>query len=100
MSRAPIYAFVVPHLAPRARALGYALAVHGSLARDLDLVAVPWTPEAAPAEELVRALMLALGWAEDDQPNGPTEQPHGRRSWSLPLHAGLYVDLSVMPRCP
>lgn len=32
-----------------ARELGYALAVHGSLARDLDIIACPWTETATSA---------------------------------------------------
>jgi len=44
-SRAPIYAACVyPELAELCRDCGYALAVHGSLARDFDLIAIPWVP--------------------------------------------------------
>lgn len=40
---APVYASAMyPDLAKIFHKHGYALAVHGSLARDLDLVAVPW----------------------------------------------------------
>jgi hypothetical protein len=42
-----------------ARSKGYALAVHGSLARDIDLVAVPWVEEAASAAELAEAVRAA-----------------------------------------
>lgn len=42
-NRAPIYAACCyPDLAEIARGCGYALAVHGSLARDFDLIAIPW----------------------------------------------------------
>jgi len=32
------------------RDCGYAIAPHGSLARDLDVIAVPWTEDAVSAE--------------------------------------------------
>lgn len=57
---APAYAALVPLFAAVARPLGYAIAVHGSMRRDLDLVAVPWTDDAAPAENLVEA--IRGGW--------------------------------------
>src|SRR4051812_2987278 len=40
-----------------ARTHGYALAVHGSVNRDIDLIACPWVAEATDAETLYIALM-------------------------------------------
>lgn len=48
-SIAPAYTFLYPILCEAARACGYALAIHGTMQRDLDLVAVPWVDEALPA---------------------------------------------------
>jgi hypothetical protein len=76
---------------------GYALALHGSLAKDLDVLAAPWTAAAVSAEELVRVICEAAGGFVD--PHGPKAQPHGRWSWAIHLGStGGYVDLSVMPR--
>ena len=55
------YALLVPMLAEAVRALGYALAPHGSLCRDLDLVAIPWTENAADPEAVVDAITEAIG---------------------------------------
>lgn len=55
------YLTVLPGLVQVAREHGYALAVHGSLARDLDLIACPWTDDAAPAEYLVETLREKVG---------------------------------------
>jgi hypothetical protein len=41
-----------------ARRHGYALAVHGSLARDIDLVAIPWIVEADEPEILAEAIRM------------------------------------------
>ena len=85
---------------------GYALLMHGSFTRDLDLLAVPWTDRATDAEHLVRRIVLAL----DDlrllvkDPNvtsQATEKPHGRLAWTLVFKTfgdPRFVDLSVMPR--
>jgi hypothetical protein len=89
------YAWAYWWLVPIAKRLGYALALHGSLARDLDIVAVPWTEDAAPPEALVKALAGAFKWEHDKK---PTRKPHGRMAWRILMVGGAYIDLSVMPR--
>ncbi|MGE3840032.1 MAG: hypothetical protein AB7I50_00450 [Vicinamibacterales bacterium] len=103
---------IIEPLRARARELGYALGVHGSLARDIDLIAVPWTDDAVPARELAEALLEkavavnGLAWmhpleaANEWHQNGcqPHGKPHGRHCWSFHLGGGPYIDLSVMPR--
>ena len=47
----PVYAAALyPDLAAICISHGYALAVHGSLARDFDLIAVPWAAQTSPPE--------------------------------------------------
>jgi hypothetical protein len=82
---------------------GYAVAVHGSTTRDLDLIAAPWTPEATSADQLVTKLCEDVPLVEHDQPAfmvaNPEAKPWGRLAWSLAGVAGVqYVDLSVVPR--
>lgn len=102
-----VYALFVHGIARRAREVGYCIAVHGSLARDLDLVAVPWVEEAIPAEELAQLVAMYLGgtietdWGAqpgDFSKRNPQPKPHGRLAYSIQLGGGPYVDLSVMPR--
>lgn len=97
---APLYVMIWEQAVESARAKGYAIAVHGSLNRDLDLVAIPWTDGAASAEELVEAIADGLAWVRDDRPviDGPQEKPHGRKAWTIPFMKNWHVDLSVMPR--
>ena len=99
--RAKYEALIEPFRAV-ARANGYAIAVHGSLARDIDFVAIPWTPGAASADGLVGALLAEIqrvnGHAHQrERDENPTRKPHGRRVWSIHLGGGPYIDLSVMP---
>lgn len=106
---------LIPKLRERAQVLGYALGVHGSLARDIDLIACPWASTAVPAGELAEALRQVAEheceWAfmEDDKDaatpdyffkGSPGAKPHGRLCWSFFLPGGPYIDLSVMPRAP
>jgi hypothetical protein len=52
---APIYAAALyPELSEIARSHGYALAVHGSLARDFDLICVPWAVQISEPKNCVR----------------------------------------------
>lgn len=87
-----------------ARSCGYALAIHGSMARDLDVVAVPWTDEAVSAEDLAAKVAEQFAWVitgDDGEKRlvvGPTKMPHGRLAWSIPLMGHSSIDLSVMPR--
>ncbi len=98
-SPAPLYATILPVLVEAARSRGYALAIHGTLSRDLDLVAVPWVDDAVPAEDLVQAIARLVAWTRDDGllVQGPEPKPHGRRAWTIPLCGDAFVDLSVMP---
>ena len=96
-SLAAAYLHLVPILSEVARDHGYALAVHGTLARDLDVVAVAWTEAACTAEELVAAIHGAVMYRSLQVPLGPEAKPHGRLAWSIPLDGGAFIDLSVVP---
>lgn len=100
-----IYAAMMGLIVDAARPLGYAVAPHGSLARDLDLIAVPWLEDAESAEDLVEAICSAVGGVVapsykmgDGRNRNPAEKPHGRRAWTIILGGGPFIDLSVMPR--
>jgi hypothetical protein len=104
------FAWLYDHLVAVARDKGYALALHGSMVRDLDLIACPWTEEAVSAEELIAALTEAAGGFrydvhDPDQAVGtaregrdPTPKPHGRLAWAIHFYGEPYIDVSVMPR--
>lgn len=108
---APFYAQVLPLIVQIGRAHGYAIAAHGSLATDFDVVAVPWAEKAAPPLNLILAIKADLGafsmseWGDYYFKDcSPTKKPHGRVAYSLHLTNngcnGPYLDVSVMPRLP
>lgn len=108
--KTPPYVAMYPALARAAMDCGYALAVHGSMARDMDLIAVAWVDDAKPVAELVEALRAACdGWIHAPRVSrDPTPKPHGRLAWSIHLGGVLnstegaaYIDLSIIgPRTP
>lgn len=85
---------------------GYALACHGSMNRDFDLIAVPWVEKPSTTTVLAHAIAKSIGAhipsyitpesGKAHVPN-PTIKPHGRECWVIPMGGGPYVDLSVMP---
>jgi len=99
-----------------ARQDGWALAVHGSMSRDLDLIAVPWTDQATDETAFVEAMRASMartlggialiGAGEDGRTPGVKAKPHGRRSWTIhstseqlvETEAGAhpYIDLCVL----
>ena len=99
-----LFDLLIEPLRARARELGYALCVHGSLRRDIDLVAVPWTEDAVTPNQLFEALIEEARRTNDglaflaphEQNEFPRARPHGRRAWSIHLGGGPYIDLSVM----
>jgi hypothetical protein len=79
--------------------LGYALALHGSMHSDMDLIAVAWTEDARPAKELAKAINECIGatvWKDHNLQN-LTKKPHGRVVYSLSIGADWYIDLSIIP---
>ena len=93
---------ILPAIREVARAEGFAVAVHDSLKRDIDLVAVPWTEVAAATkpDDLARAICGAVAGVlgRCHILGGPTQKPHGRIAFTL-IHAGFAgaIDLSIMP---
>lgn len=88
----------LPGIVKVAKEHGYALTVHGSLARDFDFVAVPWVQEAGPAEVLAEAIRAKCGGILDEAGGIFAWKPHGRLAYKFHLGGGPYVDLSIMPR--
>lgn len=98
-----LYGAIYPVMLEAAKGSGYALALHGSLGRDMDVIAVPWTEDAIAPEELVDRIGTATAshwWlGHDGAPHlGPSEHPHGRLVWTIPMLGGAFIDLGVMPR--
>jgi len=96
----------LPAIREAAKECGYAIGLHGSTKRDLDLIAIPWRENVFTKDELANAIMdAACGFR---QPSFQWEEkPSGRVACSIPIcwaqWDGCYdvkslghIDLSVM----
>ena len=77
---------------------GYALAVHGSFVKDMDLIAVPWVDFPSAHETMLQEMYEMIGYdrGKNALPYTSKEnKPHGRTSYTIPTGAGGYVDISI-----
>lgn len=94
-SYAPVYAALYPELAELARKHGYALAIHGSLQRDFDLIAVPWIENPSYPREVIDDITTQF---DINLIGHGTTKLHGRTAWTLSIGFGhCAIDLSFMP---
>jgi len=90
---------IIPAMRYIARSCGYALAVHGSLGVDIDVLLVPWIESAADSDHLIDAIFkLAAQIWPTAVIDGPVSKPQGRVAYSLiPCPgAGPYFDISII----
>lgn len=93
---APVYACIYPQLAELTRQHGYALAIHGSLARDFDLICIPWVDRPEPPQFVVDAITKGFAITQVGEPE---QKKHGRIAYSISLSFGeCAIDLSFMPQ--
>jgi len=98
-----MYLTYFPKLRDIANKHGYALAFHGSVRRDFDLILVPWV------ENADNHLKVLFEWCEfigcvipDKQPYHNKEvKPHNRVAYTIQTGLGGYIDVSVIiPNSP
>ena len=97
---APAYVSMYPVLSEIAREYGYALAIHGTVSSDFDLIAIPWTDKAVAGAMLIRAIAERMQLCFGDfgtLVDGPEAKPHGRLAWTLGIGNGAAIDISVIP---
>jgi len=90
---APVYASAMyPDLARLFIDNGYALSVHGSLARDFDLIAFPWSYKLTSRRTMLKKItkMFAVKII-----GRPEKKPYGRLSYTISVGFGeCAFDLS------
>ncbi|MER8999987.1 hypothetical protein NKJ52_20685 [Mesorhizobium australicum] len=96
-NNAPVYIGAYKELTEIARKHGYAMAVHGSVARDLDLICIPWIDDADDPQAVVDEITSRFAIKETDKP--PRVREHGRIVYTLLVSFGdCFIDLSFTPR--
>ena len=96
----PHESWIEPELPPvnrireLAREVGYAIGVHGTLERDLDLIAAPWTDEAVGNHALMEHIAKGLGARIVDI----ERKPLGRYAATIQMDGYFKaIDISVCP---
>lgn len=105
-----LYAVFFEKLKPVAKEYGYNLCVHGSMNRDMDLIAFPWGGEAKPHLQMVEEFKNLLG-GQFNQVNNEGDigelRPNGswkyiiniwrNKPFSAQTDKQYYVDVNVFP---
>jgi hypothetical protein len=99
-----LYAFYFYEMKEIALKYGYNLCLHGSLNRDLDVVAIPWSKPLGNHLRMIGEFSELLGgsimFQSEEQRNC---FPHGRQSFVINLNRRVeedpqyYIDISVIP---
>jgi len=108
-ARPSLYAYYFFQLKEIALKYGYNLVLHGSLQRDLDLIAIPWQNKVKSCDKMIDEFAKAIGgtvqlWGKARF----TQMPHGRIAYVINLNRGeksqdhkdpqYYIDISVTPK--
>lgn len=101
------YALCYYELKEIAARCGYNLVLHGSLSRDMDLIAIPWVEAVTHVDTMIKLLADYLGGSIMEQSEKSKHCfPHGRMSYIINLNRTrdkdgndkqYYLDISVMP---
>lgn len=93
----PAFARIIGPIRRVANEHGWAVAVHGSLDRDIDLVGIPWTRLASDRDKVLGAICAVIGGEPDAA--GWRRRGHGRyvRIVRIPhIDPDTYLDFSFM----
>lgn len=99
--KAMFYACVLEDLRKVAAKCGYALAIHGSLQSDLDLIAVRWNDNYESPLHLVEELISVIGHTilldEDSLDLTNPEKRFGNQiHYTIPILGDWFIDLTII----
>lgn len=91
------YLELLPKIRTIARKHGYAVGIHGSMARDFDLMMFPWIDKCSSHLVLLDAIMKGINGQQGDCFG--VWKSHGRKSYVILLDnyfkTGMYLDISI-----
>lgn len=96
--RAAFYAAMWDDIRQCAMGCGWAVALHGSLASDMDIMAMPWTEDADSFYELCRRIKHLFIGNEFEWDIDYYSKPHNRVVATIPIWADFYLDISAIER--
>jgi hypothetical protein len=98
--RAALYAILWEDIRNAAMDCGWAVALHGSLSRDMDIIAMKWEENCTDAETMINTIIencfgdsvvsqYGTRWVRG-------EKPHGRTCVAIPIYGDHYLDISFV----
>ena len=96
--RPAFYAAMYEDIRQCAMDKGWAVALHGSLASDMDIMAMPWTEKAEPFSSLVDAIskLFTSNDLTDFYTITYNEKPYNRVVATIPRWEDFYLDISMI----
>lgn len=96
--KASFYACIWDDLRNAAMDCGWALGLHGSLANDMDIMAMPWTEDAKPVEVMIKALSDCFTESifKEDHIIPHHTKPHNRTVYTMSIWADFHLDISII----
>lgn len=77
---------------------GWAVALHGSLSSDMDIMAMPWVEDSVSFKELTEKISKLF--VDNDLSElyeiSYDEKPHGRIVATIPIFGDFYLNISTM----
>jgi hypothetical protein len=93
--RAVFYAAMWEDLRNAALDKGWALGLHGSLANDMDIMAMPWVENPENIHDMLIALKECFDTPEEIELS-ITSMPNNRQVFTLSIWADFYLDINVI----
>jgi len=84
------YALMFEPLKKIALKYGYNLVLHGSLNRDLDLIAIPWQETVGDVQTMIEEFCEYVGGKLNN--SVLTDAPHGRKWYVIDIFRGGYFE--------
>lgn len=96
--RAAFYATIWPDLRDAALDCGWALGLHGSLASDMDLMAMPWTESAKPVDDMIESITKCFTDNPFCKPTVTTNKPNDRVVYTISIWADFHLDINIISK--
>jgi hypothetical protein len=98
--KAIFYATIYEDLKRVAKECGWAVALHGSLNNDMDIMAMPWVEGAEPVEELIKGISDLFVDNPFHHMNGEPykNKPNGRVVYTIHIFKDFYLDINIIQR--
>ena len=97
--RVALYATLWEDIRNAAMDCGWAVALHGSLARDMDIMAMPWIENCTDADTMIDTIIekcLGDNIMSEYGKKVDRTKPHGRVCYLIPIYDDFYLDISIM----